>query len=246
MSVVAIIQARTGSSRLPEKSIRDLHGKPMLSYVIEFLKFCKQCDKIIVATSNLKQDDKIESICNNLNVDCFRGDHDNVLSRYYLCAKQNNATIVVRITADDPLIDPELLDNAISICKNTNCDYVTNMLNHTFPYGMPIEVIKFDVLEENYNQFRNDPLVAEHVTYHIRKNPQNYKIQEVFAPAGYERKDWRVTVDYIEDFELIEKIFTKLYRPGSFIKYVSLVEFLDNHNDLLKINSKYLPTEYLY
>jgi len=246
MSVVAIIQARVGSSRLPGKSIRDLNGKPMLSYVIEFLKFCKHCDKIVVATSSLRQDDEIESICNDLGIDCFRGEHENVLSRYYLCSKQNNASIIIRITADDPLIDPELLDNAITLCRNTNCDYVTNMLHHTFPYGIPIEVIKFEVLEENYKQFSNDPLVAEHVTYHIRKNPQIYNIQEIFAPSGLERKDWRVTVDYIEDFHLIEKIFSKLYKSGSYIKYTTLVEFLDNHPELLQINSKYLPNEYLY
>ena len=246
MSVIIIIQARIGSSRLPGKSIRNLNGKPMLAYTIEFLKFCKNYDKIIVATSDLKQDDEIESICNELGIDCFRGDHQNVLERYYLCSKQNNASIVVRITGDDPINDPELLDNAITICRNTDCDYVTNMLHPTFPFGMSIEVIKFSVLEENYKKYCNEPSVAEHVTYNIRKNPQNYNIQEIFAPSGLERTEWRLSVDYIEDFHLMEKIFSKLYKSGSYIKYLTLVKFLDSHPELLEINSKYLPNKFSY
>ena len=100
-------------------------------------------------------------------------------------------------------------------------------------------------LEENF-LFQKDPLTREHVTYHIRKNYKKYKVGEIFTPKKLQREQWRLTVDHIEDFHLVEKIFLELYHPDSYIKYEDLVNFLDRNNDLLMINAKYLPNQYLY
>lgn len=245
MNTIIIVAARIDSSRLPGKSVKILHGKPMLEHVLDFLKFSKLTNRIIVATSVLKHDDKIEEICKKSNVDCFRGSPEDVLKRYYECAKIFNGDLIVRVTADNPLVEPELIDRAIKLCSKNNFDYVTNMFHHTYPLGYTVEVMTFEVLKKNHEN-QHDQLAREHVTYHIRKNPKMYNTGELFAPSGLERSNWRLTVDYIEDFQLIEEIFKKLYRPSRYISYQEVVELLDNNDELLKINEKYLPNKYLY
>ena len=244
--VIIILAARMTSKRLPGKTLKKLHGKPMLEHIVDFLKFCKNTDKIIVATSNEKEDDRIEELCKNMQCICFRGSKNDVLERYYECAKKYKANFIVRLTADNPLVDPSLVDSGIEMCIKNNFDYVTNMIHHTFPMGAyPIEIMTMKLLEENH-LFQKDQLTREHVTYQIRKNYKKYKIGEVFAPERLQREQWRLTVDYIEDFQLIEKIFSKLYKTGQYIKYEEVVDFLAKNHELLKINAKYLPNRYLY
>jgi len=245
-TVIIIIAARMTSSRFPGKTLKKLHGKPMLEHIIDFLQFCKNVDKIVVATSDEKEDEQIQNLCRKKQCLCFKGSKNDVLGRYYECARKYNADFIVRLTADNPLVEPSLVDAGIDMCIKNNFDYVTNMIHHTFPMGAyPIEVMTMKLLKENY-LFQKEPLTREHVTYHIRKNYKKYKVGEIFTPKKLQREQWRLTVDHIEDFNLIEKIFSKLYHPGKYIEYEELVNFLDKNNDLLKINSKYLPNQYLY
>ena len=238
MKVLTIVQARTGSTRLPEKVLMNIQGKSILEHIIDFLKHSKLTDKIIIATTNLPSDDKIEEIAKKTNVDCYRGSAENPLERYYECAKLFGGDLIVRVTADNPLIDPTLVDRTIQVCKETNCDYASNMLHQTYPLGYLVEALTFTTLKKIYEN-QKDPLSREHITYHIRQNPNLYNIKEVFAPSDLARPNWRVTVDYIEDFNLVSEIFARLYKPNSFIKYESVVELLDKNKDLLKINDKY-------
>lgn len=242
MNVLAVIQARTGSSRLPRKILMEIEGKPILEHLINFLKFSKLTNKIIVATSNLIQDDEIAALAIRNDVDCYRGSESDVLERYYECAKKFHGDVIVRLTSDCPLLDPRLVDKAIEICTKSNCDYVSNMIHQTYPLGYLVEVMTFDLLE-SLHKTQHDKLSREHVTYHIRQHPEQYRIQEICLPKHLDRHHWRLTLDYIEDYKLISKIFSSLYKPFSFIEYERVVEFLDSNSDLLKINSKYCHSD---
>lgn len=238
MVVLIIIQARMASARLPGKILMNLEDKPILEHIIDFLRFSKLNDKIIVATTRELEDDKIQDICIKLNIDCFRGSEKDVLSRYYECAKLFKGDIIVRITADNPLIDPTLVDNIIRVCKDDNYDYASNMLYQTYPLGYLVEVMTFSTLKKiHYNQ--HDPLSREHVTHHIRENPHLYHVKEIKTPSSLARPKWRLTLDYPEDFKLISEIFSKLYKPNSYIPYESVVNYLDKNKHLLKINEFY-------
>ena len=227
-----------GSTRLPGKVLMPILDKPILQHITDFLKFSKFTDHLVVATTNLPQDDKIEKLLKYLDIDCYRGNPDDVLERYYECSKLFKGDLIVRITADDPLIDPTIVDEIITICKESGCDYGTNSLHRTFPLGIEAEAITFSTLEK-LHETQKDPLSREHVTHHITHNPNLYNIKEVLAPSDLIRPNWRLTLDHIEDYYLISKIFSKLYVPGSYIKYRSVVELLDMDSDLLKINEKY-------
>lgn len=235
MTNLIIIQARMCSSRLPGKVLMKLEGKSILEHIVNSLKFSKLCNKIIVATTTDQTDDTIETLCRKLGVDCFRGSSDDVLNRYYECAKLHQGDIIVRITCDNPLIDPTLVDEAIKICKEKNCDYVSNMIHQTYPIGYLVEVLKFDILKQNNDEI-HDALTREHVTHHIRKNSEMYNVVEFSAPSKLQRLEWRLTIDHENDYQLMKKIFQNLYKPNQYISYIDVVTFLDNNLELLKIN----------
>jgi len=215
----------------------NIEGKFLLQHIIEFIKHSELTDKIVVATTTSSEDDRIIELCKNLHVDYFRGSKEDVLGRYYECAKHFQGNIIVRITADNPLIDPTLIDKAIRICTESQCDYVSNMINQTYPQGYLVEVFTFDILKKMHENLKDKPS-REHVTHDIRKNPNLYEIKEFHFKKNY--SSWRLTVDYKEDIELISKIFSKLYVPNSYITLESVIKFLEEHNDLLKINFKYM------
>ena len=239
LKVTSIIQARISSGRLPKKVLMKLNNKSILQHIVEFLKFSKFTDNIVIATTTLSEDDVIEEETKRLGIECFRGSSSDVLSRFYICGTLFKSDIVVRFTADDPLVDPLLVDEVIRICKSTGCDYVSNMLHRTFPYGYSSgEGIKFKVLKQLHENL-SDPLDREHVTRYIIQNPNLYNIRNILAPVELARPHWRLTVDYKEDFDLMKEIFSRLYKPDSFIKYESLVELLDKNPRLLQINQMY-------
>ena len=238
LRILAIVQARTGSKRLPNKVLMTIQGKPILEHIVNFLKFSKKIDEIIVATSDLKSDDKIESLCKKINVNCFRGDSKNVLKRYFDCASQYNGDIVVRITADNPLIDPKIVDKGISVLVDQNFDYVSNMIHQSYPEGYLVEVFTFNTLRYVYETF-HDELSKEHVTFQLRQCPKGIKIGEFFTAKNKQRPNWRLTVDYENDLKLIKRIFLVLYKPDSFISYDSVFDFLKQNTFLFEINQKH-------
>ena len=215
-----------------------MEGKSILEHQIDFLKQSKLVDQLIVATTTFSEDDKIEELVNQINVDCFRGSSDDVLERYYKCAKKFNGDMIVRITADNPLVEPTLVDKIIQIAIDTKCDFATNMIKQTYPLGYLVEVFPFQILEKLYiNQ--KDSLTREHVTYHIKKNPQLYNIQNYTLPKEIARPEWRLAVDEERDFEIMSKIFALLYKPGQFITYESVIKLLESHPELILKNEKY-------
>ena len=172
--VIAIIQARMGSTRLPGKVLKRIDGRPMLSYLLDRVLKSTKIDKVIIATSILAIDDPIEDHCKEYGVDCFRGSENDVLSRYYECAKKYNADVIVRLTADCPLADPNVIDDVIKIFECNNVDYCANTVPvSTFPDGTDVEVFSMNALEKAFNEVK-DPHFREHVTFQFWQT-DNYK-----------------------------------------------------------------------
>jgi spore coat polysaccharide biosynthesis protein SpsF len=214
-----------------------IKGKAILQHIVDSSKYCKKVDQIIVATSTLKADDEIEKLCSKIKIKCFRGNSSNVLKRYHDCAKKFHGEIIVRITADNPLIDPAIIDKGISLLVAKKMDYVSNMIHQSFPTGYLVEVFTFITLKRMFEE-HTDNQSKEHVTFQLRKHPKGFKIGEFFAPKNKQRPNWRLTVDYLSDFKLIKKIYSKLYYPNSFIKYNDVFNFLQQNPKLLEINIK--------
>jgi spore coat polysaccharide biosynthesis protein SpsF len=202
-----IIQARMGSSRLPGKILKPLGDKTLLEHILFRLSFLKHNARIIIATSLLEKDNIVECFCRNNDVNCFRGSEDNVLERYYLCAKYYIFKHIVRLTADNPFYDIEELDNLIDLHLSSGADY-----SHSFsslPVGVGAEIFTFDALQKSYNLGRK-PNHFEHVNEYITDNPDSFKIEILSVPAAKNRHDIRLTIDTQEDYDTISHIIQNL------------------------------------
>ncbi len=209
MKTVIIVQARMTSTRLPGKVLKEVLGKSLLEYQLERLKRVKLADDIIIATTENATDLPIVALCKKLNVNYFRGSEHDVLARYYHAAKCYEAGIVIRITADCPVIDPQIVDNIIQFyIDNRNVyDYVSTG-DDSYPRGMNTEVFSFKVLEEAF-VYAVKEYEREHVTPYMYQHPEKYKVG--ILPYKEDESQHRWTVDTPEDFALIKKIIENLY-----------------------------------
>jgi len=236
----AIIQARASSTRLPRKILKKLpYGSQItvLQQVIRRSKKSKKLNNIIVATTTEENDDEIVNLSEKENVKCFRGHKEDVLSRYYLSAKENNIDIIVRITSDCPCIDADIIDLVIEEHIRKRADYSSNCLNKSFPHGFDTEVINFNILEEAYANSK-DKYEKEHVTPFIYKNPQNFKINQVVAPKELYAPNIRVTLDAEEDYALLCAVFDCLYSKNEYFSAYDLVNLFKEKPWLKLINKK--------
>lgn len=233
-NIVCIVQARMTSTRLPNKVLLDLAGHPVLTQVFNQLSYSKLLTDIVLATSMDPSDDPLEDWAIKNHKKYSRGSLENVLSRFYETAKKYKADIVVRITADCPLIDPTLVDQCIVGYNNGDYDYFSNTNPPTFPDGLDTEVFSFAALEKNYNcaELKSE---IEHVTPFIRNHPVLFKIGNLSAPTSYEKLRW--TLDNREDYEFLTFIYQKLYKKNNFIKWQDVIELIKNNENLLKINA---------
>jgi len=195
--VVAILQARMTSSRLPGKVLKPILGQSMLALQIERTKYSQLIDELIVATSTEDSDQPIQDWCNKNKVKCFRGNLNNVLERYFQAAKQYPSEHIVRMTADCPLIDSSIIDEVIKLHLREKNDYTSNCIEPTFPDGLDVEVMTQKALKKS-SELSNKSSEKEHVTLHIRNHPELYKIGSFKNDVNIQDKRW--TVDYIEDF----------------------------------------------
>jgi len=231
---VAIIQARSGSTRLPGKIFKTLAGKPMIWHVIDRLSHTKMLDKIIIATTTQPEDDKVEEFCSANNIFCYRGSLNDVLSRYYETAKNYNADIVIRITSDCPVIDPDIIDAMlIQFIQEDHIDYLSNTLNRTFPRGLDTEIFTFVTLEKTFNEAKLD-YEHEHVTPYIYNNPELFTIKNYANETDLSSYRW--TVDTAEDFRLIEEIYNSLYQKDKIFLFKDILQLIEKHPELTKIN----------
>lgn len=227
-----IIQARTGSTRLPRKVMQKIdNDSSVIDYVINQVKSSKKIEKIIVATTNLSEDNVI---CEHLvlqKIEFFRGSSEDVLDRYYQCAKKFAIDNIVRITADNPLIDPNIIDLVINDYKNKKCDFATNTLQRTFPYGTEVEVFSFKSLEKAWKNAKK-PSEREHVTPFIR-DPQN---RFILISTQYQEdlSYFRYTVDRIEDLQLVKEIVKNISARPILIQDV--IELYKKRPEIFEIN----------
>jgi len=233
MKTIAIVQARMSSTRLPGKVLKPLSGKVVLEHVLERLRKCKLIDQIVIATTTDEIDDQLVEWCNKKNVMCFRGDRNDVLSRYYECASKFNAEEVVRITSDNPLIDPEIVDEVIALRRKSEADYAANNLEKSFPHGLDVEVMTFQALAES-NKNAIEDFEREHVTQYIRHRPKQYKLINLSADGG----NWhsiRLTLDEDADRQLIEVVMRLL---GNDLRFKDLIELFSELPSLAKMNTE--------
>jgi len=235
-NVLAVIQARMSSSRLPGKVMMPILGVAMITRQIERIKYSKRIDDIVVATSTHHSDDILVAEMAQNSVNYFRGDLNDVLSRFYEASVSYTPKHIVRITGDCPLIDPDLIDIVINKHLDSNADYTSNVFPPTFPDGLDVEVIRFNVLKA-INEMTLLPSEREHVTLHIRKNPHEFEIHNVISEVDYSGKRW--TVDNIEDFVLIKRIFEALYFINNKFTTSDIFEFIRNNSEIESINSIY-------
>jgi len=224
---IAIIQARMGSTRLPGKVLREINGIPMLKHQIDRVEKSKYLDNIVVATSTLSKDDPIAEFCRKNNIRCFRGSEDDVLDRYYRCAKEYSADIIVRLTADCPLLDPALIDKTIVLLKESKADFAANTVppaSSKYPNGSDVEVFCMSALERAHRECV-DPCDREHVTFYFWKYNNGFKIAQLQGQKDLSR--YRITVDYPEDFEVIEDIFKEIQRRRIFGNLEDVIEIID-------------------
>ena len=232
LKFLAILQARMSSTRLPGKVLKLIEGRPMLALEIERLAKSRLIDDLVIATSNQKDDDKIESLCRKLHVDCFRGDLEDVLDRFYQGAVEYNPAHVVRITGDCPLIDSGLIDSTLEKHIFESNDYTSNIVNPTYPDGLDVEVMRFEVLKEAWQKAQL-PSEREHVTPYIYSRPCRYKIGEM--QDSIDRSDLRWTVDTLEDLEFVRVVFSILYQIKPNFTMRDVFELLEEHPELTNL-----------
>jgi len=217
---LCIIQARMGATRLPGKVLKKVNGITLLEYEIKRVKRANKIEKIVVATSDKKDDDKIEKLCKKINIDCFRGSEDDVLDRYYQCSlfypKYKN---IIRITGDCPLIDPTVIDNVIAFFEKNKFDYASNVLEETFPDGMDTEIFTRNALAESAKKAKLGS-EREHITQYMIKNKK-------FTKGNFTSEhDWphfRLTVDEKKDFEVIKFLIENSKPNANYLDYISLL-----------------------
>jgi len=242
MKILAITQARVGSTRLPEKVLKTIKGKTLLEIHLNRVLQSKLINKLKVATTVEPDANKIVEIANKVGVESFKGPVDNVLERFLLTALPENPDYVVRLTSDCPLIDPLEIDKVIEACVTGQYDYASNVLEPTLPDGMDVEVFKFSALEKAYKEavLRSD---REHVTPYIWRN-STVKGGSIFKSFCVKNNEdfskYRLTVDTQEDFDLIEKLINKLGVDKGWWEYIS---YLKIHPELVNLNSKYERNE---
>ncbi|MDC0928135.1 glycosyltransferase family protein [Nitrosopumilus sp.] len=235
--ITCIVQARIGSSRLPGKTMKIItEHKRIIDFVVGQLQSSKLIEKIIIAIPDLIEDDLTYHHLVSKNISVFRGSAKNVLDRYYQCAKITSSSIIVRVTADCPLIDPEIIDNVIQKFIENKFDYVANTHPRTFPYGTETEVFSFNALEKAWME-TNDDFDREHVTPYFYKNLDKFTIGNFKQENNQSKYRW--TVDYEEDLEFVRFIANNISKNP--ILTSDIIELIEKNPDIIKINKKYNP-----
>jgi spore coat polysaccharide biosynthesis protein SpsF len=232
LKIVAIIQARMGSTRLSGKVLKDLAGETVLARVVNRVRRARLIDEALVATTDRVADDAIVEECSSLSVLVFRGDQDDVLDRYFRAAQLAKADVVVRITSDCPLIDPEITDKTIAAFLETRSDYASNALVRTYPRGLDTEVMSSAALGRARKEARK-PYEREHVTPYFYEHPAKFKILSVTGDADYSGHRW--TVDTPEDLALVRAIYARLKGNSAFL-WRDVVDLLDREPELMELN----------
>lgn len=236
MKIGTIVQARMGSTRLPGKVMMELCGRPVIEHVVERLNKSLHTDMIVMATTTLPQDNVIAAEAQRMKVTIFRGSEEDVLSRYYLAAKENHLDVIVRVTSDCPLIDPYMIDDLIERFTEGAYDLVTNVnidvSQRTFPRGLDAEVFSFRILEEAY-RCATEKYQREHVTPYIYEHGQTLYFHK--NDVNYSKYRW--TLDTEEDFLLIQAVYQRLYHGQHDFYFYDILKLFDRSPELADMNA---------
>jgi glutamate-1-semialdehyde aminotransferase/spore coat polysaccharide biosynthesis protein SpsF (cytidylyltransferase family) len=238
--IVAIIQARMGSSRFPGKTLADLAGRPMLARVVERVRRAAAVNKVVVATSTAAGDDPIAEFCAHERIPCFRGSEDDVLERFYDAAKEHGADVLVRITADCPLIDPGVIDRVVERFQCGDCDYASNALRYTYPDGLDTEVFSMAALQQAWREAKK-PSEREHVTPYLRSG--KFRAVNVENESPSEPQRW--TVDHPADLEFVRAVYAAFAGKTDF-RYREVLELLKARPELAATQTETITNEGYY
>lgn len=234
---VCIVQARMGSTRLPGKVLRPLLGKPMLGHQLSRLARCQQIDELVVATSESPDDNAIARIVEDvLALRCYRGSEEDVLARYVKAAEGERADIIVRVTGDCPLIEPEVVDLAVKLFKadNSSADYLSNTLERTYPRGLDVEVFSMAALREAHES-SSRPEDREHVTPFLYQNRSRFRVNQFKATNDLSHLRW--TVDTQADLNLVTRVYEALYPTNPQFNHQDVLKLLERSPQLASINA---------
>jgi spore coat polysaccharide biosynthesis protein SpsF len=237
VAIVAVVQARMGSTRLPGKVLEPIAGEPMLAHVVERVRGMELVGHCVVATSSNPADDALEALCAERAWDCFRGSEEDVLDRYYRAALAAGASHVVRITSDCPLVCPRQTDHVIRRHLDTGADYTHNITvwGSGMPLGTGAEVFTLGALERSWHD-GHEQHHREHVDEYVGDHPELFRIERVEAPPELRRPELRLTVDTTEDLALMREVYDSLHRPGELIELADVIALVDERPELVELN----------
>ena len=234
--VVAIIEARMSSERLPGKVLLDIAGKPSLQHLIERLQKAKKLSEIVIATTINKKDDSIVKFAEDFGIRFYRGSEEDVLERVVKAAESVRADIIVEVTGDCPLLCPEVIEQALGIYLSGDYDVVANVRELSYPQGVDVQVFSYEKLKD-ISEKTNDPAHREHVSLYFYEKPEKYRICHLEAPAEFHAPHLRFQLDYEEDLRFIREIYEALYKEKADFNLKDIFELLKKRPELEHINS---------
>jgi spore coat polysaccharide biosynthesis protein SpsF len=238
MLTAAIIQARMASTRLPGKVMADLKGKPLIHHVVDRARRARFVDLVLVVTSDRVSDDRLAAYCTTHEIPCVRGNQDDVLDRYHRAAHAIGADVIVRLTADCPLLDPMVIDEVVAAFRAGQFDYLSNTLKPTFPDGLDAEVFSIDALDRAWSEARLGS-EREHVTAYIWKHPDRFRLGDLQYPEDLSKLRW--TVDEPQDLEFVRGIYFHLANGST--SMTDVLGLLRDHPELVQLNQGFARNE---
>ncbi|MBK8550343.1 MAG: glycosyltransferase family protein [Ignavibacteria bacterium] len=242
MKILIVIQARRGSSRLPDKIFLPLSGKPLLIRMFERVAASNTPKGIVIATTTDEKDDEVVKLCEKNDIKYYRGHPVDLLDRHYKAALENGADVVVKIPSDCPLICPNVIDEVLKyyIENKDTFDFVSNLHPATFPDGNDVEVMPLKILEAAWKEADKD-YEREHTTPYIWERPERFRIGNVNWETGLDfSMTHRFTIDYKEDYEFIKRVYDELYDGNKIFTLCDIMMLLDRKPELKKINEMHL------
>ena len=241
IKIITVIQARMSSTRLPNKVMLPLTGKPLLLRMYERVAASKLAGTIVIAATKDESDEPIIRLCEENKLEYFRGDSDDVLDRHYQCALKYNPDVVVKIPSDCPLIDSRIIDKVLKyyIDNRKHFDFVSNLHPPSYPDGNDVEVMSFEALKDAW-QNAGLKLEREHTTPYLWENPDKFRIGNVKWNSGKDYSmSYRFTIDYNEDYLFIKTVYDELYGQDSSFTLEDILDLLERKPEIKKINEKY-------
>ncbi len=232
--VVAIVQARMGSTRLPGKVLKEVCGRTMLEHQMERTLRARSLEAIVVAVPEASRDDQISELVHARGWLLYRGPEQDVLARYAEAAAAFEADPIVRMTMDCPLIDPDVIDTVVGLYSRGDVDLAANNLEPTFPHGLDLEVFSRAALDSAHQEARS-AFEREHVSPFIRDRPERFRLANVRSPQDLHRHRW--TLDYPEDLEFMRAVYESLYREGGFFTTTEILSLLERRPGIVALNA---------